>query len=109
MSPLSRLLDVGINEQRVGLGVDVLHHDLETIEASCLGDLHLAAESLDQVLVDDTVRSGEESKDMRDEELLIVVDPVVPVVEILRQVDLLRCPERGLGLLVHLPDLLQLC
>lgn len=102
---LGRLLDIGINEERVGLGVDVLHHDLEAVEASSLRDLDLAAESFDEVLVDDAIRSSEEGKDVRDEELLIGSDAVVPVVEILGQINLLSSPERGLGLLVHLPDL----
>lgn len=100
------LLDVGVNEQRVGLGVDVLHHDLEAVEAAGLRDLDLSRETLKEVLVDDTIRGGEESKDVGDKVALIVVQAVVPVVEILGQVNLLGGPERGLGLLVHVPDLL---
>lgn len=61
---LLRLADVRVDQERVSLGVDVLHHDLESVEASCLGDLHLSAETLDKVLVDDTIRSSEESKDV---------------------------------------------
>ena len=49
------LLDVCVDEQRVCLGMDVLHHDLETIEATCFGYLHFTAETLDEVLVDDAV------------------------------------------------------
>ena len=44
--------------------MDVLHHDLEAVEAAGFGDLDLAAEALDKVLVDDAVRGGEESEDM---------------------------------------------
>ena len=58
------LLDVGINEERVGLGVDVLHHNLETVEATSLGDLNFSTEALNQVLVNDTVGGGEEGKDV---------------------------------------------
>jgi len=106
MGPLGRLLDVGVDEERVGLGVNVLHHDLEAVEAASFGNLDLAAEALDQVLVDDTVRGSKEGENVRDEELLAVIDAVVPVVEILAQINLLGCPERSLGLLVKLPDLL---
>ena len=109
VSPLGGLLDVGVNEQGVGLRVDVFHHDLEAVEAACLRNLDLAAEALNQVLVDDAVGGGEEGKDVGDEVLLILVQLVVPIVEILGQIDLLGSPERGLGLLVHLPDLLQGC
>lgn len=103
--PLRVLLDVGVDQEGVGLGVDVLHHDLETVEAARLGDLDLAAEALNEVLVDDAVGSGEEGQDVRDEVLLIIVQAVVPVVQILGEVNLLGSPEGGLGLLVHLPNL----
>jgi hypothetical protein len=83
ISSLLLLLDVCINEKRVGLGVDILHHDLEAIEAASLGDLNLSAESLDKVLVNDTIRRGEEGKDMRDEVALIIGQTIVPVVKIL--------------------------
>jgi hypothetical protein len=99
------LADVCVDEQRVCLRVDVLHHDLETVEASCLGYLHLAGESLYKVLVDDTIRGGEEGEDVGDEEALVIVETLVPVVEILGQINLFGSPERSFSLLVHLPDL----
>ena len=80
---LSLLLDVGVNQQRVGLGVDVLHHDLETVEASSLRDLNLSAEALDKVLVDDTVRGGEECEDVRYEASLGIIQTVVPIHEVM--------------------------
>lgn len=73
--------------------MDVLHHDLETVEASCFGYLDLGAESLNKVLVDNTVRGGEKGKNVGDEEALVVVKLVVPVVEVLGEVDLLGSPE----------------
>lgn len=76
------LLDVGINEERVGFGVDVFHHDLETVETTSLGDLDFSAEALNEVLVDNTVGGGEEGKDMGDEVTLIVVQAVVPIMKI---------------------------
>jgi hypothetical protein len=85
--------------------MDVLHHDLEAVEASCLWNLYFARESLDKVLVDNAVRGSEEGEDVGDEKALIVVQAVVPVVEVLGEIDLFRGPERSLGLLVHLPDL----
>jgi hypothetical protein len=87
---LLRLLDVGINEQRVGLGVDVLHHDLEAVEAAGLGDLDLSTETLNQVLIDNAIGGSEEGKNVGDEVALVVVQAVVPVVEILGQVNLPR-------------------
>jgi hypothetical protein len=81
------------------------HHDLEAVERLGLGNLDLTAEALDKVLVDDTVRSGEESEDVLNKVALVVVELVVPVVEVGGEVDLLGGPERRLGLLVELPDL----
>lgn len=49
------LLDVRVDEKRVCFGVDVLHHDLETVETTRLGNLDLAAEAFDKVLIHDTV------------------------------------------------------
>ena len=99
------LADICVDKQRVGLRVDVLHHDLETVEASCLRDLYFAREALDEVLVDNTIRGCEKGENVGDEEALVVVETLVPVVEILGEIDLLCGPERGFGLLVHLPDL----
>ncbi|KAH3660013.1 hypothetical protein OGAPHI_007218 [Ogataea philodendri] len=50
-----RVFDVGINQKRVGLGVDVLHHDLESVETLGLWDLDLGREVLNKVLVNDTI------------------------------------------------------
>jgi hypothetical protein len=87
--------------------VDVLHHNLEAVEAASLGDLDLAGEALDKVLVDDAIGGGEECEDVGDEEALVVVEAPVPVMKVLREIDLLGGPERSLGLLVHLPDLCE--
>jgi len=87
--------------------VDVLHHDLEAVEAACLWDLNLTAETLDKVLVDNAIRCSEESKDVRDEEALVVVETLVPIMKILGQINLFCSPERCFGLLVHVPDLVK--
>lgn len=103
---LGLLLDVCVNEEGVCLGVNVLDHDLETVEAAGLWDLDLAAEALEEVLVDNSVGRGEESENVGDEVALIVIEAVVPVVKVLGEVNLLCSPERRFRLLVHLPDLL---
>jgi hypothetical protein len=102
---LPGLADVRVDEKRVCLGVNVLHHDLEAVEASRLGYLHLTGESLDQVLVNNAVGGSEEGEDVGDEEALIVIEALVPVVKILGQINLFCSPERSFRLLVHLPDL----
>ena len=101
------LLDICVDEQRVCLGMDVLHHDLETVEAACLRNLDFTAEALDEVLVDNAVRGSEESEDVGDEVTLIIVQSVVPVVKVFGEIDFFGGPEGRFGLLVHAPDLLQ--
>ena len=73
--------------------MDVLHHDLEAVEASCFRDLNFTTEALDEVLVDDTVGCGEEGEDVGDEEALVVVETLVPVVQVFGEVNFLSCPE----------------
>lgn len=75
----------------------VLHRDLEAVEATRLRHLYLLAEPLDQVLVHDAVRSGEEGQHVRDKVLLTRLE-LLPVAQVLRQIDLLDRPERGFGL-----------
>ena len=61
----SGLLDVCVNEKGVSFGVDVLHHDLEAIEAASFGSLDLVGETFNEVLIDNAVGRGEEGEDVR--------------------------------------------
>ena len=79
---MSRLLDVGVNQERVGFRMNVFHHDLEAIETSCFGDLHLIAESLEKIFVDNPIGGSKEGENVRDEELLVLVETMFPIVEI---------------------------
>ena len=85
--------------------MNVLHHDLEAVKATCLGHLDFRAKSLDEVLVDNAIRGGEECENMRDEEAFVIVQSVVPVVKVFGEVDFFGGPEGGFGFFVHLPDL----
>jgi hypothetical protein len=60
--------------------------------------LDFVAESLDQVFVDDAVRGGKEGKDVGDEMSLIIVELVLPIVQILGEVNLFGGPEAGFSL-----------
>ena len=61
---LGGVLDVSIDEERVGFGVDILHRDLETIEVARLGHLNFIGETLVEVLVDDAFGGCEKSENM---------------------------------------------
>ena len=87
-------------------GMDILHHNLETIEASCFSSLDFIGESLDKVLVDNSIRSGKKGKNVGDEVMFIVIELVCPVVKIFRKIHLFGCPEWGFGFLVHLQYLM---
>ena len=79
---MSGLLDVGVNQERVGFGMDVFHHNLEAIETSCFRDLDFVAESLKKVFIDDSVRGSKESENMGDEKLLVCIETMFPVIKI---------------------------
>ena len=98
------VVDVGVDQQRVGLTVDVFHHHLETVEAASFGHLDLSKEACAEVLEDDAVGRSEEGEHHLHEVLLVLVESL-PVLQILREVDLLGCPETGHLLLVHLPNI----
>ena len=95
--------DEGVDQEGVGLGVDVLHHHLEAVEAAGLGHLDLSAELLGEVLVDDAVGGSKEGEHVLDEVPLGVVESL-PVLDVGGEVDLLGGPESSDLLLVHLPD-----
>ena len=99
--------DVCIDEQGVCLRVDILHHDLETVEAACLGYLHFTAETLDKIFIDDAIRSGEEGENVGDEIALVVIQSIIPVVEVFGEVNFFGGPEGGFRFLVHLPYLID--
>ena len=108
MCALLWVRNVGVDQERVCLRVDVFHHDLETVEAARLCHLYLCREALDKVLVDDAIGSGEEGQDPRNEEALVFIQTFVPVADVMSQVDFFHTPERRLGLLIHPPDLFTL-
>lgn len=95
------ILDEGVDKEGVSLGMDVLHSYLKAIEAARLGDLHLHAELLGQVLQHDSVGGGKKCQDVFDEVLLIGLE-LLPVVEVLEEVHLVDRPERRQVLLVQI-------
>ena len=77
--------------------------NLKSVEAADFRSLDLGHKSLDQVLVHDSIRSGEEGENMLDEILLALLQ-LLPIVHIARKVDLFSRPERGDCLFVESPD-----
>jgi hypothetical protein len=72
MLPLSRLLDICVDEERIHLGMDVLYHDLKSIEATGLGYLDFIVKTLSEILIDNAIRSCKEGEHMRYEMAFIV-------------------------------------
>ena len=83
--------------------MDILHGHLEPIEAPGLWDLDLGHEPLSEVFKNNTVRSSEEGKHVLDEVLLTFIE-LVPVFQILTEINFLGGPEASHLILVHLPD-----
>lgn len=69
---LVRILDVRLEKEAVHLGVDVLNGYLEPVEGAGLGDLDLLHEPSGEILQDNSIGSGEEGEDVRDEVPLAV-------------------------------------
>mmetsp|Transcript_61485 Transcript_61485/g.132241 ORF Transcript_61485/g.132241 Transcript_61485/m.132241 type:complete len:272 (+) Transcript_61485:430-1245(+) len=102
---LNRIPDVLLDQERVGLRMNILHGHLKTIEGTSLRQLNLGGKARGQVLKDDAIGSGEEGQNVL-EKVLLSIGKLIPVLVILREVDLLCCPEGSLMLLIHLPDLM---
>ena len=102
--PLPGALDVLLDQQGVCLGVNVFHGNLKAIEGPRLRNLNLRGELRCQVLQDNAIRGRKEGQDVLDE-MLLALGQLHPVLAVLREVDLLSCPEGSFVLLVHLPNL----
>jgi len=76
--------------------VNVLHHDLETIEELGLRVLHLSHKILCEIFVDNAIGSGKECKDVLDEVTLVVIELFAPVHQVCRKINLLSGPKAGL-------------
>ncbi len=96
--------DVGVDQQRVGLGVDGLDQHLHRIVGPRLRRLDLAVEARGQVLVHDAVGGGEERQHVQQEVLLIAAE-LAPVLLVLGQIDLLGGPHQREMVLVGCPQL----
>ncbi|KAL0906762.1 hypothetical protein M5K25_025281 [Dendrobium thyrsiflorum] len=102
---LTGVFDVCFEKKAVHLGVDVFDGDLKTIEGASLRQLHLQHEAAGKVLKNDSVRCSKEGQNVSYEVALVRGEGLIPVAEVLGEVDFLCCPEGGFGLLVHLPNL----
>jgi hypothetical protein len=72
--------------------MDILHHHLESIEGTGLSHLYLSRELHRQILSHDSIRCREECQDVLDEVLLVFVQ-LLPVMQVLHQVDFFWSPE----------------
>lgn len=100
---LGSVRNVCVDNQRIGLRMNILHHHLEAIEASCLWDLDLCHEPLGKVFKYNSIGGSEESENHLDEMLLVSCE-LGPILEILLQIDFFSGPESSHLLLVHPPD-----
>ena len=73
--------------------MDVLHHDLETVEKLGFGVLNFRDEVLGQILVHDAIRRREEREHVLDEVPLVVIQFAVPIHDVSGQINFLRRPK----------------
>ncbi len=89
---LRGVLDVRVDEERVGFTVDVLNGYLEAVEASGFRRCDLCRKIAAEILVDDAIRCSEEGKHVGDE-VAFIVSEAVPICSIGLEVNLLGGPE----------------
>jgi hypothetical protein len=89
---LPGVLDVRVNEKRIGFAVDVLNSYLEAVEALGFRRCDLRCKFAAEVLVDDAIQCSEEGKDMGDE-VAFVGSEMVLVCGVGLEVDLFGGPE----------------
>jgi len=87
--------------------MDVFDQNLEAIEASGFRCCNFGGKVMAQVLVDNTIKSGEECRNTG-KEVAFIVRQLGPVRSVCGKVNLLDCPEGGFGFLAHSPDVVML-
>jgi hypothetical protein len=87
--------------------MDVFHSHLESVEASGLWNLNLCHESLSQIFKNNSVRSSKESKNMLDKMFFVIIE-LLPIFQILSQVNFFSSPEASHLLFIHFPDVVVL-
>ena len=100
------VLDVCIDQERVCFCVNVLHHDLETVECPCFCPTDFVGEVDDEILVHDTIACSKESENVLEEMLLVFVE-LFPVFHVLSEIDFFCSPKRCSVLFVHSPDIVM--
>ena len=89
---LRTVADVRIEEEGVDLGVNIFHHDLEAVKTSSFCDLHVGSKMFHKILVDNTIGCCEECEYARQEAPFIAGKFVVPMRQIVGEVDLFCHP-----------------
>ncbi len=83
--------------------MNVLHHHLETVKTAGLGYLDFSSKSLSKIFEDDAIRGSEESKNVLNKVLLVICQ-LLPVLNVLSEIDFFSGPESSFLIFVHAPD-----
>ena len=83
--------------------MNILHHHLEAVETASLRSLDFSNEALCEVLKNNAVGGGKKGENMLDKVLLVLIE-LLPILDVLGEVNFFSGPESCLLVLVHLPD-----
>lgn len=86
------------------MGEENFQWKLQAISFSRVTNEWVLQDKTDKYLVDNPIAGGEEGEDVG-HEVSLVVREALPILVVVREVELFRGPERRLCLLVHLPHL----
>jgi hypothetical protein len=98
------VLDILVDKEGIGLGMNALDRILKGVEEASHGAWSITLEPGRQILLDNTVGSSEEGENVLDKVLLVLCERV-PIALIFGKINFLGRPERGDGLFVQLVQL----
>src|SRR5690606_31737065 len=99
------ILDIGVDQKGISLGMDVFHRDLEPVEKFGLRILYFCYKVLSKVFVYDPIACSKEGQHVRNK-MSFAISEVLPIGHVLSQVDFFRSPEASLCFFVILPDVI---
>ena len=97
------VLDISIDQERVGLGMNVLHGYLEPIKTSGLRNLNFWTELFGKIFHNDSVTGGKKCQNIFYEMLFIGIE-FLPVFKVLVKVYFIGSPKWSKMLFVHFVD-----
>lgn len=103
----NRIFDKRVNQLRVDFAMNVFDRNLKALETTRFGQGHFTQEIESQVFIHNAIRSCEKSQRLLNK-MAFALPEVCPILHIGQKIELFRRPKGGLGLFLHLPNVIML-